>query len=78
MDIDFLNLANFFHPALFVKIITLIILGFYVVFAFVVFTQVRVMGKLVELPHAEAILKTLAIINLIAAIMLFVIAVVIL
>lgn len=78
MQINFQNLIDIFNPAVFVKIITLIILGFYIVFSFIVFNQVKVMNQVAQLPHAEFILKTIATINLIAAISLFLIAIVIL
>lgn len=73
-----LNFINFLHPGLWIKIITLIVIGFYVIFTFVVFTQVKVMSQIIHLPHGETMLKTIAIIHIILAISLFVIAIVIL
>ncbi len=71
MDFNSLNWANFFQPVLFVKIVTLIIIGFYVIFSIVIFTQVRAMSQILTLPHASMIFKTIAIINIIAAVSLF-------
>ena len=75
---DFSNLISFFHPVLLVKIVTLIIIGSYIIFAFVIFTQVKAMGQILSLPNASIILKTIILINVAAAIMLFLLAVVIL
>lgn len=73
-----LNFINFINPVFLIKIITLIVIGFYVVFTFVVFTQVKTMAQILHLPHAAVILKTISIINIILAISLFLIALVIL
>ena len=73
-----LNFINFFQPVFWIKIITLIVIGFYVVFTFVVFTQVKVMTQILHLPHAQGLLKMISISNIILAISLFLIAVVIL
>lgn len=75
MEIDFLN---FFNAVPFIKIITLIIIAFYAIFTFVILTQVRVMNQIVFLPAAAMILQTIAIINLLIAISLFLAALVIL
>lgn len=75
MNLDF---VNFFHPGLWIKIITLIVIGFYIVFTFVVFTQVKTMAQILHLPHGEALLKTISIIHIILAVSLFIIAIVIL
>lgn len=73
-----LNFSNFIHPAFWIKIITLIAIGFYVVFTFVVFTQVKTMSQILQLPHAQGLLKAISVINIILAISLFLIAFVIL
>ena len=75
MNLDF---VNFFQPFVFIKIITLIMVGFYVIFTFVVFTQVKTMAQILHLPHAQGMLKTVSIIHIILAISLFALAVVIL
>ncbi len=75
MDLSFLN---FLHPAFWIKIITLIAIFFYIIFTFIVFTQVRVMEQILHLPHAETILRTISIINIVLGISLFVMAIVIL
>ena len=72
------NSINFVDPVFWIKIITLIVILFYVVFTFVVFTQVKVMAQILHLPHGETTLKTISIIHIILAISLFVIAIVIL
>ena len=68
MDLDFLN---FFQPVFWIKIITLIVIGFYAVFTFVVFAQVKVMAQILHLPAASAILKAISIIHVVLAISLF-------
>ncbi len=65
------NFFNSFSAIFLIKIVTLIALGFYIVFAFVVFTQVKVMSQILHLPHAEAVLKIVSIINIFLAISLF-------
>lgn len=75
MNLDF---VNFFHPGLWIKIITLIVIGFYVVFTFVVYTQVKTMAQILHLPHAKTILKAISVIQIIFAISLFLMAIVIL
>jgi len=75
MNLDF---VNFLQPIFWIKTITLIAIAFYVIFTFVVFTQVKVMAQILHLPHAQAVLKTISIINIILAISLFSIAIVIL
>lgn len=69
---------NFLHPILLIKIITLIIILFYIVFTFIVLTQVRVMGEIVSIPHSKAILKIISIVHIALAISLFIAAIVIL
>ena len=66
-----LNFGEFFQPVLLVKIVTLLIIGFYIIFSFVVFTQVKAMGQILSLPHAAFIFKLIAIINIILALSLF-------
>ena len=73
-----MDFINSLHPALWIKIISLITILFYVIFTFVVFTQVKVMAQILHLPHGEALLKTISIIHIILAVSLFIIAIVIL
>ncbi len=73
-----MDFINFFQPVFWLKIITLFMIGFYVIFTFVVFTQVKVMAQILHLPHAQALLRTISIINIILAISLFGLAIVIL
>ena len=68
MNLDFIN---FFQPVIWIKIITLIAIGFYIIFTFVVFTQVKVMAQILHLPSAQGLLKMISIINIILAISLF-------
>ncbi|MBI4089722.1 MAG: hypothetical protein HY424_03400 [Candidatus Levybacteria bacterium] len=75
MDFSFLSFLN---PSFWIKIITIIAIFFYVIFTLVVFTQVKVMGQILSLPHADIILKTISVINIILGISLFLIAIVIL
>lgn len=76
MDLNFFN--SIFAPTMLIKIITLIVIVFYVIFTFVVFTQVKVMTQILHLPHAQGVLKTISVINIILAVSLFIIAIVIL
>ena len=66
-----MDFVNFFQPGLWIKIITLIAIGFYVVFTFVVFTQVKVMGQILSFPNAKIILRAISIVKIIFAISLF-------
>lgn len=75
MDFNFFNI---FSAIVLIKSIILIAIGFYIVFTFVVFTQVRIMGEILVLPTAKAILKIISIIHIALAISLFLIAFVIL
>ena len=75
MDLDF---VNFFQPVLWIKIVTLIVIGFYVVFTFVVYTQVKTMAQILHLPHAQGLLKMASIAHAVLAISLFVMSIVIL
>ncbi|OGH24244.1 MAG: hypothetical protein A3B47_04100 [Candidatus Levybacteria bacterium RIFCSPLOWO2_01_FULL_39_24] len=75
MNLDFIN---FFQPVFWVKIVTLIVIGFYAIFTFVVFTQIKVMTQILRLPHAEPVLKAISIINIFLAVSLFLVAIVIL
>ncbi|KKQ27092.1 MAG: hypothetical protein US48_C0024G0008 [Candidatus Levybacteria bacterium GW2011_GWA2_37_36] len=75
MDI---NLINFLQPIFWIKIVVLIVIVFYAVFTFVVFTQVKVMTQILHLPYASGILRTFSIIHIILAISLFLLAIVIL
>lgn len=75
MNLDF---VNFFHPVFWIKIVTLIVIVFYVIFTFVVFTQTKVMAQILSLPQSKIVLKVISIINIILAISLFFIALVIL
>lgn len=69
---------NFLNPTFWIKIVTLVVIGFYAVFTFVVYTQVKTMEQILHLPHAEAFLKVISLIHIILAVSLFLIAVVIL
>lgn len=75
MDFNFISFVN---PIFWIKIITLILIGFYVIFTFVVFTQVKTMAQILHLPHAQGLLKMISIIHIVLAISLFLFAVVIL
>ena len=73
-----LNFTNFIHPVFWIKIITLIVIGLYIIFTFVVFTQVKTMAQILHLHHAKRLLKTISIIHTVLAISLFLLAIVIL
>ena len=73
-----MEIINFLQPAFWVKIITLIIIASYIIFTFVVFTQVKAMSRIIRISHHERLLKTVAIIQIILAVSLFLFAIVIL
>ena len=74
-----LNFSKFFDsPSLLFKIVALVFLFLYVVFTFVILTQVNVMNKIITEERSSALLKTIAIIHVVLAISLFVFAIVIL
>jgi len=74
---DFISL-NFLHPAIWIKIITLIAIVFYVIFTFIVFTQVRVMSEIFSISDSKTILRIISIAHVVLAVSLFIIAIVIL
>ena len=63
---------------LFIKLSTLVFIAFYIIFAIIVLTQVRVMNDILKQPFASKVLALIALGNLIFAISLFLIALVIL
>ena len=69
---------SFLHPSLWIKIVTLIAIVFYVVFTFVVFTQIKVMTQILSIPNAKTPLRILSLIHIIFGIMLFLLAIAIL
>jgi hypothetical protein len=68
----------FFQPIFLIKIVTLIILVFYIVFTFIIFAQIKAMNRIICLPNASAIFKVINFVNFIFAVSLFLFAVVIL
>lgn len=73
-----MDFINFLHPTMWIKIITLIVIVFYAIFTFIVFTQTKTMNQILHLPYAGGILKTISIIHILLAISLFILAIVIL
>jgi hypothetical protein len=73
-----MDLTNFFQPVFWVKTITLIAIGFYAIFTFVVFTQVKTMTQVLHLPHLNRTFKVISVIHIALAISLFLLAIVIL
>lgn len=75
-----LNLPNIiiFQSLSLVKIVTLVFLILYAVFSFVVLTQVNIMNQILNQTNASTMLKTIAIIIFILAILLILAALVIL
>jgi small neutral amino acid transporter SnatA (MarC family) len=79
MKVNFLNISKLFQSPLFLlKIVLLVIIALFIIFTIVVFTQVNVMNRVINHTTASAILKIIAILNIIFAISLFVTALVIL
>lgn len=60
----------FFQTTPIIKVGVLIIIGLYVLFAFVIFNQTRTMNRLIS-HSSSAVLEAIAIIHIIAAILLF-------
>lgn len=56
----------------------LIILFFYILFAFIIFNQVRVMNKIVHTPSVSSVLFFLALLHIVVSVSLFLIALAIL
>lgn len=75
---DFNFLSSIFSANLLIKIITLIVIIFYAIFTFVVFTQVKVMTQIIHFPNIGGVLKIISLTNIILAISLFLFAIVIL
>jgi hypothetical protein len=73
-----MDLTNFLQPVFWIKVIALVVIGFYVIFTFVVFAQIRAMSKILRLPRPNGILKMISKINIFLAISLFLFAIVIL
>jgi hypothetical protein len=73
-----MDLANFLQPIFWIKAFILIVIGFYAIFTFIVFTQVKTMTQILHLYHASGPLRMIAKIQIILAISLFLFAIVIL
>jgi len=69
---------SFFQLIFPIKILTLIVFFFYIVFTFIIFTQIQAMSKIIDLPHATIIFKIIILINMALAVSLFLFAIVIL
>lgn len=70
--------AAFFQPAFLFKIVLGIGLFFFVVFAFVVFTQIRAMNRIVHQDTSSAVLEGVALVFLAAGVLLLIITIVVL
>lgn len=79
MNLNFLTIVQLFQSPLFLlKIALIVVMAIFIIFTLVVFTQVNVMNKIINHTQASAILKLIAIINIISAVAQFVVAFVIL
>ena len=67
---DFLNAASIY---LFIKIILLILIAFYILFAAVIVRQEELMSRVVEIPFSP-LLRIVAIIHFVASLAIFVLA----
>lgn len=72
------DFAQFLQPLFLIKIVVLLLIALYLFFTFVVFNQVRVMGRIVKETSTSAIVFLLALFNLLLAFSLFLLALVIL
>lgn len=75
---DLSSLAQIIQITSVFKYLALAILALYIVFAFVIFNQVKVMNKVISTPPVSIILAVVSFLNLIIAISLFLFALVIL
>ena len=71
-------LAQLFTPGFLIKIFFLVVLFMYLIFTFVVFNQVRLMNRIITQTPISTILSTIALIQIIAALSLFIAALAIL
>ncbi len=72
-----MNLPDFLNIWFLIKILSLILLGMYLIFALVVLRQVKLMTDTLQLGF-EQLVKTLALAHLIFAVLVFLVALVIL
>lgn len=73
-----MDLTNFLQATFWIKAVALVVIGFYVIFTFVVYTQVKTMTQILNLAHASFTLKLISKIHIFLAISLFLFAIVIL
>lgn len=66
------------QSTLLLKIVVVLMFFFYILFALIVFNQVRVMNNIVKIAHFGSFISLIALLHLIGAISLFLIALVIL
>lgn len=78
MDINNFNLNQIFNPIFIIKPFAIIVIGLYIIFAFVAFNQVRVLNSIVRAGFASKLLEIIAFVNLLAAVSLFIYSLVIL
>jgi hypothetical protein len=75
---NFTIFNSILSAGLLIKIITLIVIIFYIIFTFIVSSQIKVMTDILNIPHSKIIFRAIAAINSILAILLFLFALVIL
>jgi len=73
MDISILA-----QPAFWIKAIILILIGSYIIFSFVILSQVNTMTQILHLPHTNRLFRTISKLLALFAISLFLFAIVIL
>lgn len=78
MDITNIDFAQILQPIFFIKPILLVFLGFYLIFALIVFKQIKSLNGIVKAGTASSTLELIAVINLLAAVSLFLYSLVIL
>lgn len=76
MNPDFF--AAFFQPAFLFKTLLGIGLFFFIVFAFVVFTQIKTMNRIVHQDTSSAVLEGVALVFLTSGVLLLIITIVVL
>ena len=73
-----MDLLNSFNIDLILKVAFLLVIAMYIVFAFVIFNQIRAMNSIVYVPNSSRILSIISVVHLVFAISLFLAVVVIL
>jgi len=78
MQFDFSTFSHFITAPFLFKISFLFVLFLYIIFTLIIFNQIRSMDQLISEIHSSIIIRAISLIGIVAAISLFLAAVVIL